>query len=90
MNGFLGILWVNGLATTGTHLAAWITANVADPVTKFTFDYVLLVALATVLSIFFHLWRFFCKMMSILLPKDSRLQQWFELTWQRLSNTFER
>ena len=72
-----GLLWTMGMATMDTPL--W------DPVTHFTKDYVILVALATVLSLIFTSWRWFCKLMAFLLPKGWPLQQWFESTWLRLS-----
>lgn len=72
-----GLLWTMGMATMDTPL--W------DPVTHFTKDYLILVALATVLSLIFHSWRWLCKLMAFLLPKGWPLQQWFESTWLRLS-----
>ena len=73
----MGFLWPMGIISLDTPL--W------DPVTNFTKDYLLLVALATVLSLIFHSWRLFCKMMAFLLPKGWPLQQWFESTWLRLN-----
>ncbi len=73
----IGILLPLGIISLDTPL--W------DPVTHFTVDYVLLVSIASVLGLICHFWRLFCKLMTFLLPKDWKLQQWFDATWQSLN-----
>ena len=83
MGALFGILLKNFLVTMEMPALALIS-SLGDPFTHFASDYVLLTLIASVCGVIFYSWRWFCKMMAKHLPRDSRLQRWFESTWLSL------
>lgn len=83
MGALFHILLVNFLGTIGLPALA-LLSSLGDPFTHYASDYVLLTLIASVCGVVFYSWRWFCKLMAKHLPKDSRLQRWFESTWLSL------